>query len=397
MGEIEVKCPNAACSAVFAVDASTLGAKARCYECGTEFVATASARPVAAERATLVDSQADDQLLLGQYEIQQLLGRGGMGEVCLVRSRSTQERFAVKQVLSQHLGSEKQRRAFLGELRTWINLPEHPNLTACRFFRTVEDRIMVFAEYVEGGSLSSWIHGGDGPVPPLYQGGPQKALERILDTAIQFAWGLQAAHDEGLVHQDVKPANVLMTPDGVAKVTDFGLARVLAAASEGDAAEGVEYSGAMTPEYCSPEQAQRTSLTHKTDMWSWGLSVLEMFAGRAFWAKRGVKTGHLAGQVLRRFGQTGAADTAVPAMPPPAADVLARCFHDEPTQRWASMLDAADALVGVYQDVLGQRYPRTPPAVAAAVAEGIPHDRRTTAARPAGRPGKTRVSGCGRR
>jgi serine/threonine protein kinase len=98
---------------------------------------------------------------------------------------------------------------------------------------------------VEGGSLEAWI-----AERRLTQ------LDHILNVAIQFAWGLHAAHDLRLVHQDVKPGNVLMTPDGVAKVADFGLARARAVAGEREARGGqsvlVSYGG-RTEEYCSPE------------------------------------------------------------------------------------------------------------------------------------------------
>jgi serine/threonine protein kinase len=77
-------------------------------------------------------------------------------------------------------------------LQTWLDLPEHPHLVACRFFRTVGTELAIFAEYVEGGSLEHWIK-----ERRLTQ------LEQILDVAIQFAWGLHAAHELGLVHQDV--------------------------------------------------------------------------------------------------------------------------------------------------------------------------------------------------
>src|SRR6266851_2154727 len=98
---------------------------------------------------------------------------------------------------------------------------------SCYYVRRLGGIPRVFAEYVEGGSLKDWIDSGK-----LYEGGAEQARERILDIAIQFAWGLHYAHEQGLIHQDVKPANVMMTPDGTAKVSDVGLARARASAGE---------------------------------------------------------------------------------------------------------------------------------------------------------------------
>ena len=168
------------------------------------------------------DNWRPGQILLDDFAVQRVLGEGGMGKVYLVKSQTTGMRFAVKRARGL---SESERRNFLAELQTWIDLPEHPNLVPCRFFRTVGDEVLIFAEYVGGGSLKNWIDSRK-----LYEGGATKTLERLLDTAIQFACrGLQCVHELGLVHQDVKPANVMMDKDahvamhGVkARVTDCG-------------------------------------------------------------------------------------------------------------------------------------------------------------------------------
>ena len=143
------------------------------------------------------------QLLLDDFEVQQVLGQGGMGKVYLVRSRTTAMEFAVKHAL---IKDDNNRQNFLSELQTWIDLPEHPHIAACRFFRTIGDEIAIFSEYVGGGTLADWIRDRR-----------LTTLEQILDVAIQFAWGLQALHEHGLIHQDVKPGNVLMTTEGIAK------------------------------------------------------------------------------------------------------------------------------------------------------------------------------------
>src|SRR5436309_15579995 len=87
------------------------------------------------------------QLLLGDFEVQRVLGQGGMGKVYLVRSQTTGMEFAVKHAL---IKDDNNRQNFLNELQTWVDLPEHPNIAACRFFRTIGDEIAIFSEYVGG-------------------------------------------------------------------------------------------------------------------------------------------------------------------------------------------------------------------------------------------------------
>lgn len=353
-----VVCPNPDCGATLRTDEANAGRRARCARCGAQFVIEAPE-----------GRWQPGTVLLDEYEVERHLGAGGMGAVYLVRSRKTQRRFAAKRVLAKHLADERQRQSFLRELRTWIDLPDHPNLTACRFFRTVGEEVVIFAEYVDGGSLAEWVRDGR-----LYAGGPAAALERVLDVAIRFAWGLSAAHEAGVVHRDVKPGNVLMTAAGVAKVTDFGLARALGGGAEG--VPGVAYGG-MTPAFCSPQQRRREPLTGATDLWSWGLSVLAMFAGGAFWARKEGPTGHLAARVLQAFLRRPAAETHLPPMPPQVADVLARCFRDDPADRWPTLAAAADALAEAYASCLSRPYPRRRPAAAARGPGDIEHDRRT--------------------
>src|SRR5262249_54131232 len=236
---------------------------------------------------------------------------------------------------------------FEREAETWVNLGLHPHAVSCYYVRRLGGIPRVFAEYAEGGSLADWIRSGK-----LYEGGLERALERILDVAIQFAWGLHYAHEQGLVHQYVKPANVLMTPDGTAKVTDFGLARARAIAG-GHAAsaqpgQSVMVTGAgYTPQYASPEQFKGLGLTRRTDIWSWGVSVLEMFS-RTYPA-----VGSLAPELLEMYSPEG---PEMPAMPPAVADLLRCCFQPEPEARPRDMLQVAAALQESYLQVTGNSY-----------------------------------------
>ncbi|MFA7175003.1 MAG: serine/threonine-protein kinase, partial [Kiritimatiellia bacterium] len=296
------------------------------------------------------------QTILDDYVVDRVLGEGGMGIVYLVHSQANGRQFAVKRATGL---KESDRRNFLAELQTWIDLPEHPNIVPCRFFRTVGDEVLIFAEYVEGGSLKDWIDS-----KKLYEGGPQEALERILDISIQFAWGLHCMHELGVVHQDVKPGNVLMSFDGAVamqgvrpRVTDFGLARARTAGGERFVpALGrsiLVSSGGHTPAYCSPEQAERRPVTRQTDIWSWGVSVLEMFTGEVTWI-----SGHVAAEVLEQYLQSDEPVEKIPAMPIDLAELLRQCFLHQSAERPVDLAWVVETLKTVYRREAGTDYDR---------------------------------------
>jgi len=192
----------------------------------------------------------------------------------------------------------------------------------------------------------------------------------MLDVAIQFAWGLHYAHEQGLVHQDVKPANVMMTREGIAKVTDFGLAKARAVTGGGGAARGGQgilvSSGGMTPAYCSPEQAAGQSLSRKTDIWSWAVSILEMLVGEVTWM-----AGQAAAEALAGYLETGPADASLPAMPAGVVELLKRCFQRNPLDRPGNMSEVAAALQQIYEQEIGELYPRQAPEAIELKADGL--------------------------
>lgn len=130
-----------------------------------------------------------------------MLGEGGKGRVYRVRHRVWEAELAVKSAHPQLLATPRGAEGFVREAETWVGLGFHPHLVSCYYVRTLGGVPHIFAEYVEGGTLRSWIERGG-----------LRELPRLLDVAIQVAWGLAYAHERGLVHQDVKPDNVLMTP-----------------------------------------------------------------------------------------------------------------------------------------------------------------------------------------
>jgi WD40 repeat protein/serine/threonine protein kinase len=308
-------------------------------------------------------------VILDTYEVRHIFTSGGMGLVYRVHHRGWNMELALKSPRAELFTSAGGKESFVREAETWVDLGLHPHIVACYYVRTIEEIPRVFAEYVEGGSLKDWIED-----QRLYEGGQARALERMLDIAIQFAWGLAYSHERGLVHQDVKPANVLITPEGVAKVSDFGLAKARAAAGEGNGSRqdrrggsvpasanqpggSMQVSfGGMTPAYCSPEQGRRGGVTRKTDLWSWGVSVLEMYTGEVTWY-----SGQAAGEALEGYLETGAEGEGLPPMPGGVVKLLQQCFQENPADRPADMLEVAGRLQEIYRQTTGKAYPRKIP------------------------------------
>ncbi|WP_329032070.1 protein kinase [Streptomyces sp. NBC_01725] len=286
----------------------------------------------------------------GRYRVIGELGRGGMGVVHRVRHLGWGIDMAVKSSRPELFRKPGDQELFVREAEAWVSLGLHPNVCACHYVRMIDGVPRVFAEYVEGGSLAEWI--GDGR---LHAGDARQALARVLDTAVQTARGLEHAHGRDLVHQDVKPANILLDGTGAAKITDFGLARSKAITAPADlqVSPGVSVLvpfGGMTVGYASPEQLAGEPVGRRSDVYSFAVSVLEMFTGGVHWA-----AGSVAGLALEEF----LADPSNPvAAPPEVAHLLRRCLRQRPARRPASMADIADVLTGIYEQVTGSTYPR---------------------------------------
>ncbi|WP_438010845.1 protein kinase [Sorangium sp. So ce321] len=289
-------------------------------------------------------------VLLDDFVVERLLGRGGMGEVYLVESLLTRERYAVKRA---RVSGTAQRRRFLGELRSWIDLPSHPNLMQLRFARTISEEMLLFTDHADGGSLADWIrqHRLDG-------------LPAALRLAVQLAHGVEAAHRANIVHQDVKPGNFLLTGVGEVKLSDFGLARARTIISAEDGTGLARHAG-LTLAYCSPEQYARRSLGPQTDVWSLGLSILEVFTGGATW-NRGVEAPDVLDALLRNGGQR----TGLAPMPDGLAGILRRCFAPRPEDRWSSGAEVRVALSRLHEDLLGES--PALPAVSTGASRDIP-------------------------
>ncbi len=394
MAAVRVRCPK--CFSEYAVSEAHLGRTGHCTKCDTRFVLVAI--PDAVTRTVLTSLQKSPpshsssdipeqwkvgDIILDIYEVKPLrpdkpYAEGGMGIVYRVFHHGWGIDLAVKCPKGSEFRSEEGKRNFERECEAWMRLGLHPNIVTCYYVRRIGGIPRVFAEFVDGGTLWEWIRDRR-----LYQGKPQEVLLRILDIAIQFAWGLHHAHEHGVIHQDVKPENVLMKGD-IPKVTDFGLARARWAASatpsdSTKASLAVSWGG-MTPAYCSPEQLQaavqaeaglphdqRVKLTRGTDIWSWALTVLTMFYGRCP-CRLG---GHTAAEVFETYCRQGPPERFLPKMPESLIELLHRCFRRNPEERPRDMVEISDWLRAIWREITGQPYPRYQPPAADLKADSL--------------------------
>ncbi len=203
---------------------------------------------------------------------------GGMGNVWRVHHNSWNVDLAMKRpqpAFFAEAGPER-KKEFIAECENWINLGLHPNIVSCYYVREIGGVPTIFSEWMDKGSLKDRILDGT-----LYQGTKEEVRERILDIAIQALRGLMFSHEKGLIHQDMKPGNLLLSGNWDAKVADFGLAKAVSSLGEGIRNLPAGY----TPAYCPAEQAEGAPVMPWMDTYAWALTVIEMIAGKRFWEK----------------------------------------------------------------------------------------------------------------
>ncbi|MFG0273696.1 MAG: protein kinase [Phycisphaerales bacterium] len=272
---------------------------------------------------------------IGAYTIDRELGRGGMGVVYLGRDTRLDRRVAVK-ALPEHLAHDPDRLArFEREARTLASL-SHPNVAGIYGVEEHGGARFLVLEFVEGESLAERLDRG--PLAP----------DEAIDVAAQIAAGLEAAHDAGVIHRDLKPGNIMVTPDGQAKILDFGLARTDDSASSSAMDESPTLTSPApqhsptvpgvilgTAAYMSPEQARGRRVDKRTDIWSFGVVLFEMLRGASPFAGETVTDS--IGAILHK-------DIDLAQLPPgtPAGveRVLRRCLERDRTKRLRDIGDA---------------------------------------------------------
>jgi TolB-like protein/tRNA A-37 threonylcarbamoyl transferase component Bud32/Tfp pilus assembly protein PilF len=234
-----------------------------CGKCGSRFpLSDEAAISLTRTIQTPVKYLIKGQTFAERYEIIQELGRGGMGVVYKAQDTKLKRGVALKFLPQEltHISEIKER--FMREAQAAAAL-DHPNICTVYEFDEAEEKSFISMAYIEGQSLKKKIESG-----PL-------ELDEAMRIAIQTAEGLQEAHDKGVVHRDIKSANIMVDERNQAKIMDFGLARVTGTTM-------VTQEGMMmgTIAYMSPEQARGEVVDFRTDIWSFGVVLYEMFSGQ---------------------------------------------------------------------------------------------------------------------
>lgn len=258
------------------------------------------------------------------YSIVRPLGAGGMGAVYLAEDPELPRQVALK-VLDARLGGNPRYRALFRREADLVCRLDHPNVVSV-YNRGVEDEVLWIAmQYVAGTDAAELIR------PPA----PALGVERAARIVCEAARGLQHAHDNELLHRDVKPSNLLVADDGRVLVVDFGLAR---AVNDGATVTDSEWRD-CTPAYAAPEVLTGQAVDHRADVYSLGATLLALLGGSN-------PGGRGAGGENTAPDSSPTAETVRDRLgPPPALDaVIARAMATEPDQRYRSCLEFAQAV-----------------------------------------------------
>ncbi len=275
---------------------------------------------------------------LGPYEILAPLGAGGMGEVYRARDTRLGREVAVKVLPADFAKDADRLRRFEQEARA-AGVLNHANILAIYDVGSHEGSPFVVSELLEGQTLRQRLAGG-----PL----PQR---KAIDTALEIAHGLAAAHGHGIVHRDLKPENIFITKDGQVKILDFGLAKLTHPEGSGEALtelpttpSGTEPGVVMgTVGYMSPEQVRGQPADHRSDIFAFGAILYEMLAGRR--AFRGDSSVEIMHAILKE--EPPEFEELKRHVSPGLDRVVRRCLEKDAEERFQSARDLGFALEAI--------------------------------------------------
>ncbi len=282
------------------------------------------------------------QVLGGRYRLNKKLGEGGMGEVYAGEHVHIDKKFAIKLLRPEIVSNKEAVKRFYQEAQSSSSI-KHRNIIAIEDFGELPDgRIYMCMELLDGAALNDLI------MQP-------QTVERLLNILIQTGHGLAAAHAKNIVHRDMKPENIYVTfgpnREDIPKILDFGIAKV----SGNDAQNNLTRTGTIfgTPFYMAPEQALGNPVDARTDVYAMGVIMYEVFSGSLPFQGEsfmGILTQHITTEpepVQMRAAKAGR------SLPPGLAEIVMCCLRKDPAQRFSTMDELVNQLVGIYRGIAG--------------------------------------------
>jgi len=272
---------------------------------------------------------------IGQFRIERELGRGAVGVVYLAHDTKLDRSVAIKSLPAEVMGDPKTRSRFSREARVLASL-NHPNIaTIYDEFQETEDVAYLILEYIPGQTLAERI--------------TKKSLklEEALSIALQIAEAVAAAHEHDVIHRDLKPGNIKITPEGKVKVLDFGLAKAVGGEAVDQQSTVTEPGRVIgTPAYMSPEQARGREADKRSDIWSFGCVLYEMLTGSVPF--KGETISDTLANILDREPDWSALPDTTPAN---IQLLLRNCLEKEPRHRLRDIGDIAIAIESTTADL----------------------------------------------
>jgi serine/threonine protein kinase/tetratricopeptide (TPR) repeat protein len=272
------------------------------------------------------------------YQIQKKLGSGGMGEVYLAQDTDLGRQVALKILSPERFSDPDSRRRFLHEAKAQAML-SHPNVATFHEVKEHGNMAFIVMEYVEGDPLSRVMQA------------EELARDEILDIAIQMVDGVRAAHEHGVIHRDIKPDNIMITPDRRVKITDFGLARWKGASTL--TKKGTRLGSAF---YMSPEQADTRRVDARSDIFSIGVILYELFC------RRRPFEGDSEAVVLYNLVNDQPQPMAryCKYCPESVEWIVMKCLHKDPAERYQSAADLVADLKHARHELDSEQEPSYP-------------------------------------
>ncbi|MDH3251873.1 MAG: protein kinase [Ignavibacteria bacterium] len=259
---------------------------------------------------------------ISHYTISEKLGEGGMGVVYKAEDTKLKRTVALK-FLPPHLSASEQDKArFIQEAQS-ASAINHPNICTIHDIQEHESQMFIVMEYVEGQTLRARLESAN------------VNLKAAIEMGIQIADGLAAAHERGIVHRDIKPENIMVRKDGIAQIMDFGLAKL-----HGVSRLTKEGSTVGTAGYMSPEQVQGIEADHRSDIFSLGVLLYEMFSGQPPF--KGVHETALMYEIVNV--DAAPASTVNKEIDPALDAIVLECLAKEPDERYQSAKEVSKEL-----------------------------------------------------